>query len=173
MNTVLIELSLFLLYPFEKASHGIEWLTGHNCFAQARVCARICASFSVFVILIAIMLGRIDIVLSHLLFLYFTVGLIKEATEFEKTTRDSTARNSLAVKVEFFAFRVFTLLINLRYLVRYLIGVHGDELQLIISLFVLLAVNFISCTPLPPGSKGFRDWLKSLSFKRMLPQGAT
>ena len=173
MNTVLIELSLFLLYPFEKASHGIEWLTGHNCFAQARVCARLCAGYCLMVILVSVMKKQMDVAFSHLIFLFYIPGaLVEESTHIERKMRDAAMRNPLAVAAGHFLWRLCTLLISINFFCIWLL-VSSIGLQFLVILHLLFAINLNACTPLPPGSKGFKDWLKSLSFGTMLPQGAT
>lgn len=37
MNNLLVELGLFLIAPVEKLSHALQWLTGKDNFAQAKL----------------------------------------------------------------------------------------------------------------------------------------
>lgn len=160
---IVIQLGLLILAPFEKISHGIQWLTGYDNFAQARFLTRLnevylltlniitnIHQYSQGVSLSTRLAGTIV-----LLLLYLSCGRVRRIliAHFEKGVQPGF-RNPAAVNLTETFVRLWILFV-------FPLPPYVVTLLPANALFIV-ETQLTACTPLPPRTGKIREWWNKL-----------
>lgn len=172
MKDLLIRLGLFLLFPFEKASHATQWLTGYNCFMQARFITY-GQQFCVVAMLLETVITSTSPPMCVFMglvyaFMFCMFGQVMRSRLSQIEKKQSTEiRNVRAIDPYCIMERSLWLFLAP-------VGISPTH----VLFFTLLAISYhlSACTPLPPRPGKIKEWwnrMRSFSFgAEPVPEGA-
>lgn len=169
----------WLLAKVEKLSHFIQRQTGWNCLTQARICLG--SSVPIILLCSSVLLLSGHYIMGPLTFaclLNMVVVVIPSLQHIEKGLSPGTQN----------AWKIHPIHVFLRSVVRAVLSVFiflgcvafpyliRDNRIIFLAVAAALiawaaAIYLSACTPLPPGNGRIRDWIRSLSSGKALPQG--
>lgn len=152
MRTLLTEIGLFFLFPFEKFSHVIEILTGHKCFTLSRMCIRACLVLNFYLIYWFVIHEDILSAGIYAIFVFFIPRAILEESIWLENKLSAGTKNRLSVQTDYTVGRLLLLIASLACIKSWMQGNSMTSSTLSLSFFAG-SIHFLACTPLPPRPK--------------------